>query len=89
MSDFWNKVNDWWNKSEEFAAKASKVLTKMEEQRRQEINRLKNKYQREASRLSDEELIRIYKNGISDRLKCMCYRQELINRGLARPKKSD
>lgn len=50
---------------------------------------LVNRYQNEASTLSDEQLTNIYEKGISDNLKCVGYKKELKNRGLAIPENSN
>lgn len=75
MSGFWEKAGD-------FASKTAKNLEKWaQEQEKQRI-----RYSELAEHLSDKALIERYKKGVGSVIERTCYRQELIKRGLIKPK---
>ena len=71
MSEFLEKASD-------VAGKSFKALNKYVK----EQNEKRRKYEEIASRLSDEQLMRRFKSRTSNSIEWICYKNELIARGL-------
>lgn len=75
MSDFWKKAGD-------LTVKSYKALNNYAK----EYCEKKRKYEEKASRLSDEQLIRRFKSRSTNSLERICYKNELLARGIIKPK---